>query len=146
MLLKMRNVFHCTWSVLTYSMMSELRGKGDSQYTVRYWEYVWILRRVASQGKMWARWSRGGGWCSTLHQQGCSLTGPHDHFLIVPAFLEKFAHYFSNSLHQIFVMFWVVTFIKMSWLNRWEKIINAQFRFWYPQVSCKAARGRTYLE
>ena len=97
----MENVLQCTWSVLTYSMMSELRGKGDSQYTVRYWEYVWILRRVALHGKMWARWSRG----STLHQQGCILTGSHGHFLVVPAFFEEFAHYFLGSLRLIFVMF-----------------------------------------
>ena len=47
-----KNVLQCTWSVLTYSMTSDLRGKGDSQYTVKYWEYVRILRRVAPHGRM----------------------------------------------------------------------------------------------
>ena len=36
-------------------------GEGDSWYTVKYWEYVRILRRVAPHEKMWARWSRGVG-------------------------------------------------------------------------------------
>ena len=37
------------------------------------------------------------GGCSTLHQQGCILTGPHDHFLVVFAFPEEFSHYSPNS-------------------------------------------------
>ena len=35
-----------SWLILAYSMMSELRGKGDSQYIVRYWEYVRIMTNV----------------------------------------------------------------------------------------------------
>ena len=44
------------------------------------------------------------GGCSTLHQQGCSLTGPHGRFPVVPAFPEDFPHYFSDSICQIFVV------------------------------------------
>ena len=44
------------------------------------------------------------GGCSTLHQQGCFLTGPHGRFLVVPALPEEFPHY-SYLLRWISVMF-----------------------------------------
>ena len=79
--------------------------------------------------------------CSTLHQQGCSLMEPHGHFLVVLAFPEEFSHNSSNSLRRIFVIFWVVNFIKTSWLIRCEELISAQFRFLIPPSSSKALQG-----
>ena len=50
-----------SWLILDFqAMMNELREKGDSQYTVRYWEYVRILRRVAPNEKIWANGVVGG--------------------------------------------------------------------------------------
>ena len=57
-----------------------------------YEENVWIYSELALTvtcglaGVM--------GFCSIVHQEGGSLTGPHGHFLVIPTSLEEFPHNF----------------------------------------------------
>ena len=77
-------------SFIKMVMICLLREEGIPNILQRYEEYVTIYVAVALivtcglDGVV--------GLCSTLHQQGCSLTGPHGHFLVVLASLAKFPH------------------------------------------------------
>ena len=71
-------------------MIILLKGNGIPNLPEGYKEYVWIYSEVALivtcglDGVV--------GLCSTLHQQGSSLTGPHGHSLVVHASLAEFPH------------------------------------------------------
>ena len=64
--------------------------EGDSRYTTRVQGICPDSPSVVAHEKMWAEWSHGG-------QQGCSLTGPRDHFSVVPASSVQFAHMKRNT-------------------------------------------------